>query len=405
MNLKQAFKMSMQSVTANKVRSFLTMLGIIIGVAAVMILVSIVQGGNQEMEEYYKSLGTNKIDIYAYRYNQVDLTEDIMRYCMTIPDLVEGFTPAGTAYTTVRYRTANTENNQDFGNPQVYLGNQDFAVCNNYTLDSGRDISYLDCQRYNKVVVLGSKLKEYLFQAQDPVGQQITIGGQRYEVIGTYASVGEGGSYSWSYDYMNYVAVVPYTCSRYLETYGPPSNFVAKATSPDTLNEAITRIGSYVAGLVPMGTGDYSVTTQQTWQEESQDANRLQSMILGGIAGISLLVGGIGIMNIMLVTVTERTREIGIRKAIGGSRRSIIVQFLIEASVLCGMGGVFGVVLGYLGTVIAGKLLLQMEEVLLPSAGLTAGALVFSALLGVGFGLYPAIKASGLQPVEALRAD
>ena len=129
----------------------------------------------------------------------------------------------------------------------------------------------------------------------------------------------------------------------------------------------------------------------------------MMSLILGGIAGISLLVGGIGIMNIMLVTVTERTREIGIRKAIGGSRRSIIIQFLIEASVLCGVGGLFGVVLGYLGTLVAGKLILK--TVLLPSVPMTIGAVAFSVVLGIGFGMYPAVKASGLQPVDALRAE
>ena len=127
------------------------------------------------------------------------------------------------------------------------------------------------------------------------------------------------------------------------------------------------------------------------------------SLIVGGIAGISLLVGGIGIMNIMLVTVTERTREIGIRKAIGGSRKSIIMQFLIETAVVCCCGGFIGVVLGYLGTVVVGKLLLDMF--LLPSVGMTIGAVGFSVVLGIIFGMYPAVKASGLQPVEALRAD
>ena len=127
-------------------------------------------------------------------------------------------------------------------------------------------------------------------------------------------------------------------------------------------------------------------------------------MVLGGIAAISLLVGGIGIMNIMLVTVTERTREIGIRKAIGAERKSIIVQFLIEAAVICGIGGLIGIFIGYLGTLIAGKFLLD-GMILWPGTAITIGAFAFSVVLGVIFGLYPAVKASGLQPVEALRAD
>ena len=129
----------------------------------------------------------------------------------------------------------------------------------------------------------------------------------------------------------------------------------------------------------------------------------MQSLVLGAIAGISLLVGGIGIMNIMLVTVTERTREIGIRKAIGAERSSIILQFLIEAAVICGIGGLIGIAIGYVGTMVFGKLLLG--ELLTPTPFITIGAFLFSAALGIIFGMYPAIKASGLQPVVALRAD
>jgi putative ABC transport system permease protein len=129
----------------------------------------------------------------------------------------------------------------------------------------------------------------------------------------------------------------------------------------------------------------------------------MMSLVLGGIAGISLLVGGIGIMNIMLVTVRERTREIGIRKAIGGSRRSILIQFLIEAGVICGTGGILGILLGFLGTLVAGKLIFDL--ILMPSMPLSIGAVAFSVVLGITFGMYPAVKASALQPVEALRAE
>jgi putative ABC transport system permease protein len=137
--------------------------------------------------------------------------------------------------------------------------------------------------------------------------------------------------------------------------------------------------------------------------QQQDQANVLQQRFLGGIAAISLLVGGIGIMNIMLVTVTERTREIGIRKAIGAERRSIIVQFLIEAAMICGIGGILGIGVGYLGTLIMGKL--SFNTILLPSAGITVGAFAISVALGIVFGLYPAAKASRLQPVDALRAD
>jgi len=404
-SLRQAFKMSLQSIFSNKVRAFLTMLGIIIGVAAVMVMVSVVQGGNQEMREYYESQGVNKINVFAYTYRgNLDITQELYDYCLTMPELVMGVTPSSTTWGTVRYQTVNCDNNQDMGSPQIYLGSDQFSICNSFEIGKGRDLSYLDIQKCQKVVVLGSKLAEYMFQAQNPIGKTISIGGVNFEVVGVYKAKGSsGGTYSDMYNWINYMAVIPYTDNRYMREKAWATEFTVKARNSAATTEAITRIGGFLAGVVPQDQGDYQVYTEDTYREESESQNQMMSMILGGIAGISLLVGGIGIMNIMLVTVTERTREIGIRKAIGGSRRSIILQFLIESSVLCGTGGIFGVILGYLGTVIAGKLILDM--VLLPSLPLSLGAMAFSVILGVGFGMYPAIKASGLQPVDALRAD
>ena len=405
MSIGQSFKMSLQSILSNKVRSFLTMLGIIIGVAAVMIMVSVVQGGNKASQEYYAAMGSNKITVYANRYNGQDITQDLYNYCLSMPELVSGVTPNNTWWGNVKYMTTNCENQEPFGNPQVYMGSDQFSICNNYTISRGRDISYLDVKRQNKVVVLGGKLCEYLFQAQDPLGKKISLGGNSFEVVGVYAGKApkSSGDDDWN-SYMDYMAVIPYTLAPFIQGGGQSSgDFTVKAKDAQSTTEAITRITGFLSGLITDETGYFNVYSEDTWREESAEYNRMMSLILGGIAGISLLVGGIGIMNIMLVTVTERTREIGIRKAIGGSRKSIILQFLIESSVLCGMGGFLGVVLGLLGTLVAGKLILQ--TVLLPSLPMTIGAVGFSVLLGVGFGLYPAIKASGLQPVDALRAE
>ena len=165
----------------------------------------------------------------------------------------------------------------------------------------------------------------------------------------------------------------------------------------------VTSLNGYLSGLIGENNGYYSVSSPETWQSSQNEASALQQRFLGGIAAISLLVGGIGIMNIMLVTVTERTREIGIRKAIGAERRSIIVQFLIEAAMICGIGGLFGIGVGYVGTLIVGKL--SFGIILVPSPGVTLGAAAISVALGIIFGMYPAVKASGLQPVVALRAD
>ena len=406
MMLLEAFKMAFANIRASKMRSFLTMLGIIIGVAAVMIMVSVVQGGNKASQEYYAAMGSNKISVYAFRYNGLDITQDLYNYCLSMPELVSGVTPNGTWWGNVKYMSTSCENQEPFGNPQVYLGSDQFSICNNFTLTRGRDISYLDVKRQNKVAVLGGKLCEYLFQAQDPIGKTISLGGNSFEVVGVYANKApkSSGENDWN-AYMDYMLVVPYTLNAFLTQGGGggSSEFTVKAKDAQSTTEAITRITGFLSGLISQDNGYFNVYSENTWQEQDAEYSRMMSLILGGIAGISLLVGGIGIMNIMLVTVTERTREIGIRKAIGGSRRSIILQFLIESSVLCGMGGFLGVVLGLLGTLVAGKLILN--TVLLPSLPMTAGAVGFSVLLGVGFGLYPAIKASGLQPVDALRAD
>jgi putative ABC transport system permease protein len=176
-----------------------------------------------------------------------------------------------------------------------------------------------------------------------------------------------------------------------------------KAKSSAATTETITRLTGFLSGRINDMNGYFNVWSDNTWMEESDQQNKMMSLVLGGIAGISLLVGGIGIMNIMLVTVRERTKEIGIRKAIGGTRKSILIQFLIEAAVICATGGIFGIILGYLGTLVAGKLILQI--VLFPGVPMTIGAFGFSVVLGICFGMYPAIKASGLQPVEALRAE
>lgn len=390
--------MAGKSIAANKVRSFLTMLGIIIGVAAVIILVSLVQGQNKQWKEYYESLGTNRVNVSAYMWNGKDITEDLYEYCLRLDDLVLGVTPNGYYYGNIRYQSKSTDGNREYGTPSIALGSDLYSVCNNYELAMGRDISYLDVQNYNQVVVLGAKLKEYLFDYKNPIGEQISIGGHKFTVIGVYAA--KGGTIN---PYIDYTAVVPYTMNRLLNKNNIFGDFTIKAKSSEATTEVITRVTGFLTGLIDPNYGYFYVYSDNSWMEREDEANRMMSLVLGGIAGISLLVGGIGIMNIMLVTVRERTREIGIRKAIGGSRRSILIQFLIEASVICGTGGILGILLGVLGTLVAGKLIFQL--VLYPDVALSLGAVAFSVVLGIAFGMYPAVKASALQPVEALRAE
>ena len=397
MNIRQGFKMAFKSIVSNKVRSMLTMLGIIIGVAAVIIMVSIVQGSNQVSKELYESMGTNKINISAYKYNGQDITQELYDYCLELKDLVVGQTPDGDYYGAIKYMTKSTENNEN-GMSSTYLGSDYYSACNNYKIEQGRDISWLDVQNYNQVIVLGAKMKDYLFDYKNPIGEKVTLNGMKFEVIGVYEA--KGTEQNWFLDYM---AVVPYTMNRLLNHTDTFNRYTVKAKSSEATTEAITRLTGFLQGQIDSNAGFFNVYSENTWMEQSDQYNKTMSLVLGGIAGISLLVGGIGIMNIMLVTVRERTREIGIRKAIGGSRKSILIQFLIESAVVCATGGLLGVLLGYLGTLIAGKLI--MDLTLFPSVPMTIGGFLFSVVIGISFGMYPAVKASGLQPVEALRAD
>lgn len=402
MNFRQAVKMAFRSISANKGRSALTMLGIIIGLAAVIILVSYAKGQNMIMQKFYEGLGTNKISVSAYKRGGVQVSDALYEYCLKLDDLILGITPNLQMWDriTIKYG-AKTLSNQDNNSgiyPQVMLGSDQYSLCNNYKIAIGRDLSYMDVKNYNQVCVLGSGIKEYLFNYADPTGEVITINGNPFTVIGVYQSKG-----SEMLTHMDNIILVPYVMYRTLNPNANITEYVVKAKDAASTTEAITRLDGFLRGLIDENSGFYHVYTENTWMDSSNEQSALQQRFLGGIAAISLLVGGIGIMNIMLVTVTERAREIGIRCAVGASRKSIIVQFLIEAAMICGIGGIFGIIAGYLGTLIMGRL--SFDTILLPGVEITAEAFVFSVVLGIIFGLYPAIKASGLQPVAALKSE
>ena len=425
MNFSQAFKMAAKSISANKGRSALTMLGVIIGLAAVIILVSYAQGQNMAMRAYYESMGTNTITVSAYSYRGgVDVASALYDYCLQLDDLVLGVSPTGYVYSdpvikfeskTIARQWKNLgggamTSTGDF--PNIVLGNDKYGLCNDYKIAEGRDLSYLDIEKENQVCVLGSAVAEELFGFADPVNKTITINGTPFLVVGVYQSksagvnVGSSEEGQWIQETINrqdYMLLLPSTMTRIFNNNQPIENYIIKAKDAESLKEVSTLVNGFLAGFISSDNGYYYIDNPTSYQNQQAEADKLQQRFLGGIAAISLLVGGIGIMNIMLVTVTERTREIGIRKAIGAERRSIIVQFLIEAAMICGIGGIFGIIVGYLGTLIVGKM--NFDIILIPSVGITVGAFLISVALGIIFGLSPAVKASGLQPVEALRAD
>ena len=401
MKLGQAIKMAVKSILAKKGRSFLTMLGIIIGIASVMTIVATVAGYNDKMMEAFEAQGTNKITVTLQLNNGESSFEELYDFCQGLGKDVVGVSPCAQIWATVKYGAKTSDTMEWQEQPRVYLGSDQYSLVSSYEVARGRDLSRLDIEKYHQVCVLGARAAKIFFDYADPVNQSITISGTPFTVVGVYKEKDAESGYS-----VDSVIVLPYTASRFIPNSSEnSSDCFVKVKDAQTLEPVMKRIQAYLDGVTQNGERGWGYAySEQQWMDESSGMLGMISVVLGGIAGISLLVGGIGIMNIMLVTVTERTREIGIRRAIGAERSSIVTQFLVEAAMICGIGGIIGIIIGFFGTHVAGILLFNGMK-LVPSPEITLGAFAFSVGLGIIFGLYPAIKASGLQPVVALKAE
>ena len=391
-----SIKMAFESIADKKIRSLLTMLGIIIGVGAVLILVSVVQGYNADLTAYYEKQGVNKVNVTLLNFDRTNTTDQSGEFMDwvngNLSDYITGVTPSYSTSGTLRFETNLNET------AVIYFGNEQWSACNNYTLDEGRDLLALDMDRRSQVCVIGSYLADTLFGLQDPVGQTLSVNGTPLTVVGVFYQKDGGAEES-----MDDAVVVPYTLNRQMLDTDVVSQFTVKVASSTDMTTVMNQVESWCVENVDTNTGEYTVENGNDAMQAAEDETASLQVVLGGVAAIALLVGGIGIMNIMLVTVTERTREIGIKKAIGAQRKVIISQFLVESTVLSGCGGVIGILIGYAGSLIAGKLIYDL--ILMPALWMALAAFAFSLAIGVGFGLYPAVKASGLQPVDALRAE
>ncbi len=388
--------MAFESIKDKKVRSFLTMLGIIIGVGAVLILVSVVQGYNADLTAYYEKQGVNKVNVSIINFdrtNTVDQSGEFMDWVSeSLSDQITGVTPSTSTSGTLKYYSNTSDT------AVIYFGSEQWSACNNYTLDEGRDLLTEDIDARSRVCVIGSYVADELFGFRDAVGETLMVNGTPLTVVGTFYQK-DGGEESS----MDDAIVVPYTLNRQMLGTDSVTEFTVKVTSSTGMSAVIAAVEDWLAENINTNTSEYTVENGNDAMEAAEDETASLQVVLGGVAGIALLVGGIGIMNIMLVTVTERTREIGIKKAIGAQRSVIISQFLVESTVLSGCGGVIGIFIGYSGSLILGKAIYDM--ILLPDTWMTVAAFAFSLAMGVGFGMYPAVKASALQPVDALRAD
>ncbi len=396
MNVAESFKISITALLSNKLRSFLTMLGIIIGVAAVIALVSLGQGSQKAVEAQMTALGTNLITVNAprqARLTDVDVTSIFNR--------VEGLayqSPVVNAQVTAKAR------NSTYDTMLAGVGSQ-YPEIRDYTVQLGRFFDDEDVGQRRKVAVLGSTVFKELFNSQGGVGETVNLRGQTFTVIGVCASKGSNAGMD-----SDDTIFIPYSIAQRLGGSRYITNIVFKAESADVASASsshITRIleeklRSTSRLSAQQRTQPFRVFSQDELLSTVSEVTGTMTAMLAGIAGISLLVGGIGIMNIMLVSVTERTREIGIRKAIGAKRGDILSQFLVEAVVLSGIGGALGVLTG-VGTARLLANMTRMSAAISPAAVVVAFA--FSAFIGISFGIYPASRASKLDPIVALRYE
>lgn len=390
MPILQALKLALSSILANKLRSVLTMLGIIIGVTAVIALVSIGQGATKSVTDRVASLGTNLLTININgRGSTTTINYEEAAAFAKIAG-VKYASPATRQSMTVKAETKDTDVAVTGVTP-AYLAVRD------YKLAQGRFISQLDLEFYQKIAVLGSSTAEELFGTVSPVGQKVLINGKHYKVVGVLEE--KGSSLGGSNDD---IVMIPITSSERLFQSKGVSTVYVQADDGADIDTIKAALETKLAKMFRNSTDAYNIFNQADVLATFDSVSTTLSIALGGIAGISLLVGGIGIMNIMLVSVSERTREIGIRKAIGAKKKDIMTQFLIEAVVLSGLGGVIGVLAGVSISVLVSALTSLTTEL---SFTIIAVAFGFSVVIGVIFGVFPANKAAKLKPIEALRFE
>ncbi|MDL2236964.1 ABC transporter permease [Christensenellaceae bacterium OttesenSCG-928-K19] len=387
--LMQSFRMAFSSITSNKMRSFLTMLGIIIGIMAVVVLVSIVTSATDSIMGELDSLGADKLTVTVLNQRGLPLTlKEVSGY----PDEYDSI--AYVAPTARQSATAKTSTKEAdamiLGTTSSYMEVEDLK------LQAGRFLKSPDLENNSSVAVIGPSLANDLFSTVDVVGKTFYVGGRGFTIIGVLETAGESllGS-------TNSAAIVPFTLAERMFRLQGISSFTVKAADSTLVAEAEDDLKHAMTARFK-DESSFSVLNQSALLSSLDSIQGTLTLMLGGIAAISLLVGGIGIMNIMLVSVAERTREIGIRKAIGASRKRILTQFLIESLVLSTVGGLLGLLVswGLLGLV---SYVMDASYTMSPDVAVLA--VVFSMVVGLIFGINPANKAAKMPPIEALRTE
>ena len=385
MGFIEAYKMATKSILSNKGRSILTMLGVIIGVGAVIAAVAFAQGTTKNITDSISSIGTNmiQINITGRGSNRNVSYDQLKAFADQNSSMITGVAPqVSTPGVTVKNGSRSMRTTTMLGTTPGY------ETINSRPVSSGRFLLDSDVENRQRVAVVGTAVVSTLFAGENAIGEKIKINGTIFTVIGVLTEL-ESGQSSTQDD----LVIIPVTVAQRLGRNSEIRNFSVLAANAEDVNTVVEELEAFLLNIYK-NENAYRVTNSEQMIETLNDVTGTMMAMLGGIAAISLVVGGIGIMNIMLVSVTERTREIGIRKAIGAKRRTILVQFLIEAIMVTGLGGLLGIALG----VCVIKFIFGGFNIVPESFGI-------SLLVGIIFGMFPAVKAANLNPIEALRFE
>lgn len=388
MNPALTVRLAWRNIKDNRIRSGLTILGLVIGIASVIILVGIGNGAANSVKDQVSSLGADVITV-SISDSDSALTGEELEGLEEL-SLVDSATP-------YEMLSASISRGGEASEKAGVLGvGSEYTELMGYTIERGRELSKIDEDNSTKAVIIGSAIAEEFWSTQDPTGETIRLGGDEYTVVGVLEST--GSSMGSNVDEM---ILMPITTAKYLGSGGAVTNLYVRAVSEDAAAQAVEQIEQYLGRACGISEDYYDVSTQEMLLDAMDDINDTLSLLLAGIAGISLLVGGIGVMNVMLVSVSERTREIGIRKSLGARRKDIMIQFLMEALVLSMLGGVIGILCGLGG----GQISVLLGASFAPGIRMILIAFGVSVAVGLVFGILPSYRASCLRPVEALRYE
>lgn len=406
MSFAQSFRLAIKALLSSKMRALLTMLGIIIGVAAVIIITSLGNGMQQMMNDEFESMGSNIISVMVFAREGTSRTvepEDMYELAEQYPQYIDSVSPYVTAAASVRSGTEEFNYTSVYGVSEDFLKDGTTETMSGESIEEGRFLSYLEVNRYQNVCVIGSHLNQDGFQ-NDGLGKNLSINGVPYTVVGIFeekVDSSEGSS--------DDVVYIPYTNALWMNGTSSASNYMLTSKGDDTSTIAKALIETRLEQIF-LSTDYFFVVTAAEMMDALTSMVDTLMVVLLAIAAISLVVGGIGIMNIMLVSVTERTREIGIRKSLGAKGRDIRSQFLIEAGTTSAIGGILGILLGVgFSGAVGGVISAFMEGAdgysAIPTTTSVMVSFGISVAIGVFFGYTPANKAAKLNPIDALRYD